>query len=855
MRTSCAPLIKRCSFSATNSNTVCPSLADTARAFTTMSDVVLLVLAIILIAIFTLIYYAVFFEFDETTFSKRLQVLTEYAKRTNADKPTPDVLGYVSDVYAHTYIVTWFRTDDLGTYHETVHDDTVEIFDFLQQKFSPAEAAFAQRVAPVAAEPAAFVLTGDAGDVMLRCPQHFRFDYAQLKCVPEDPCAGRAPGRYPMDERLLDVLVHNQHADKDYSANADLYHPTLYLRCLADGSHAVRECPDNYTFDAAAGECRVNEMCESRPDGYVLPYFPETLLINEFVECRAGRHVVAQCPDQQVFDRALMACVQAHPCAFNAAGHTFITADIGDAQYFECLNYHEAQLVTCISRVRDADGRYVCAGDARCGALPDGTGQLVHTHSDDTFGYATGQLTCDNYEVISETECDVGDVLGDTLFVDKFKLAVQFPRQVLVGNACAPATLNNVRVLSDTFPIENVSNDYGVDMQTSMVGLTNMISDLAASDDPDTAFGNNVLLARHMGAVGLNPFTAEPIDCFGAQLYDVLDAGRANVCDEAGDAVVRTLEFGDGAFLSVFRDDFTGLDADYKQFCAISYENPLKIVKSDFLQHRILTNILQSDICTRIYTTMYQKYTTLAQKYTTTPLQYNYTLVKRPRNTVVYAANIPSTIFAPAFDPFAAQRPRNTSGLESPLFDPFTDAVWRSEPGGDGDHWLPEVSPTPQPELEPEPEPEPEPLILNTKDLFYSCFYELPSFKLTSCHAENDVIIDALAKLRSNVKVDAECESAKDLHFVLNAYAYTGNGVGCRSVFDGETVTVIKEPTPSHVYANLHTQSNDGVRYNRHVHVRDGRYMACPEHLYDGVAFACNAEADKLYYLDNMQEL
>ncbi|AAP29860.1 capsid associated protein [Choristoneura fumiferana multiple nucleopolyhedrovirus] len=833
-----------------------------------MSGVVLLVLAIILITIFSLIYYTIFFEFDETTFSKRLRVLTEYAKRTNADKPTPDVLGHVSDVYDHTYIVSWFRTNDLSTYHETVHDDTVEVFDFLEQQFSGAQATVTQRVAPVAAELDAFVVTNDAGDVKLRCPQNFSFDYGQLKCVPEDPCSGRPPGRYPMNELLLDTLVHNQHSDKNYSAGAHLYHPTLYLRCLANGSHAVRECPDNYTFDAEAGECRVNELCEGRPDGFVLPYFPEALLVNEFVECRNGEHVVAQCADGQVFDRALMTCVHAHPCAFNGAGHTYITSDIGDTQFFKCLNNHEAQLVTCINRAHGADGQYACSGDARCADLPKGTGQLVHIHTDDTFEYASGQMICDNYEVVSEINCDTGDVLGDKLFINKFKLNVQFPLEVLEFGACAPATLNNVSVLNDTFPIENAPNDYGVNMQTSVVGRTSMVAKLMAGDDPDTAFGENVLLARDVNTVGLNPFTAEPIDCFGAQLYDVMDAHRANVCTESGNDLLKTVEFGDGAFLSVFRDDLTGSDADYKQFCAISYESPLKIVKSDHFQRRILTNILQSDICADLYTTIYQKYTTLARKYTTSPVQYNYTFVKRPENMVVYAKNTRfknATISEPAFDLFAAQTTDKENGFARSLFDPFADGVWRSEPGGDGDHWAPEVPPTqPEPELEPESEteldsdlelePEFSPLILNKKDLFYSCFYELPSFKLSSCHAENDVIVDALQQLRASVKVDTECELAKDLHFVLNAYAYTGNNIGCRSVFDGDDVAVVKEPVPSYVFTNLQTQSNDGVRYNKHVHVKDGRYMACPEHLYDDEAFACNAEPDKLYYLENMQQ-
>lgn len=102
-------------------------------------------------------------------------------------------------------------------------------------------------------------------------------------------------------------------------------------------------------------------------------------------------------------------------------------------------------------------------------------------------------------------------------------------------------------------------------------------------------------------------------------------------------------------------------------------------------------------------------------------------------------------------------------------------------------------------------------------------------FKLTSCHAENDVIIDALNELRNNVKVDADCELAKDLSHVLNAYAYVGNGIGCRSAYDGDAIVVKKEAVPSHVYANLNTQSNDGVKYNRWLHVKTANTWRVPK--------------------------
>nr|BEV20938.1 viral capsid associated protein [Bombyx mori nucleopolyhedrovirus] len=832
-----------------------------------MSGVMLLVFAIFLIIAFTLIYLAIYFKFDETTYTKRLQVMIEYIKRTNADEPTPNVIGYVSDITQNTYTVTWFNTVDLSTYQESVHDDRNEIFDFLNQKLQPVDRIVHDRVRANDENPNEFILSGDKDDVTMKCPAYFNFDYAQLKCVPVPPCDNKSAGRYPMDERLLDTLVLNQHLDKDYSSNEHLYHPTFYLRCFANGAHAVEECPDNYTFDAKTRQCKVNELCENRPDGYILSYFPSNLLVNQFMQCVSGRHVVRECPANKIFDRNLMSCVEAHPCTFNGAGHTYITADISDAQYFKCLNNNESQLMTCINRIRNSDNQYECSGDSRCIDLPNGTGQQVFKHADDDISYNSGQLVCDNFEIISNIECDQSNVFENKLFMDKFRLNMQFPTEVFDGTACVPATADNVNFLRSTFAIENIPNHYDIDMQTSMLGKIEMIKQLVSKDlslNNDAIFAQWLLYARDKNAIGLNPLTGEPIDCFGNNLYDVFDARRANVCKDLGKSVLKTLNFGDGEFLNVLSDTLTGKDEDYRQFCAISYENGQKIVENEHFQRRILTNILQSDVCANIYTTLYQKYTTLNPKYTTTPLQYNRILVKRPKNIEIYGANtrlknatIPknATTISPVFNPFENQPNNRRNDSISPLFNPFqtTDAVWYSEP--DGDEVMAPPPTAPPPPSEPEPEPElPSPLILDNKDLFYSCHYSVPFFKLTSCHAENDVIINALNELRNNVKVDADCESAKDLSHVLNAYAYVGNGIGCRSAYDGDAIVVKKEAVPSHVYANLNTQSNDGVKYNRWLHVKNDQYMACPEELYDNDEFKCNVESDKLYYLDNLQE-
>nr|AFS51949.1 DekiORF71 [Dendrolimus kikuchii nucleopolyhedrovirus] len=837
-----------------------------------------------------MVYLSIYFEFDETTFTKRLQALTEYVRRTNANSPTPDVLGYVSDIFQHTYIVTWFYTLDLSVHHESVHDDRSEVFDFLKQTFQLVELDdFNHRVRPNVNNGNEFIVTNDTGgDVTMSCPAYFKFDYSQLKCVAIPPCDAKAPGLYPMNERLLDILIFNRHLDKEYVDAPSLHHPTLYLRCDSDGGHAVEECPNNYTFDSHSGECKLNEMCADKPDGYILPYFPNALLANQYMECVDHQQTVASCARaDQIFDRDRMMCVTAaNPCVVNGAGHTYITAEIGDAQFLQCLNDLESIVVTCIKRVGDHNDGYRCVGDYQCADFADGTGRHVYQHVDDHFKYNSGQLICDNYEIVSNVECDQSNVFENKLYFNRFKLNVQFPKEVFTNElGCVNADADNVEFLASTFPIENVPNHYGIDMQTAVVATIETIKNLIShhddddDDDDDSNFARGLVYARNKNALGLNPLTGEPIECFGDRLYDAFEANRANVCAANGESVVRTLTFSDGEFLNVLNGILLGLDDDYKRFCSIHYENGAEIVKNDFFTTRILTNILQWDICAHLYTTMYQKYTTLAPKYTTTPFQYNYTLVKGPKNIEGYGSNTrfenatiskkettiskTASTIPPTFDPFVKVGDDHVETI-APLFNPFSstpptrrDALPTrfqhfNEPGDDRDN-------EPGDDRDSEPDDRPEeipssPLILDNKDLFYACHYAVPLFKLTSCHAENDIIINALQELRNGAQFDTDCEPAKELKYVLNAYAYLGNGVGCRSVYDGEAIKVRREAQPSHVYSNLSSQSNDGVKYNRWLHIKDSQYMACPEHLYNNDTFQCAVEADKLYYINNMQE-
>lgn len=823
----------------------------------------------------------IFFEFDENTFAKRLQVLTEYIRRTNAQDPTPDVIGHVSDIFENTYIVSFFNTTTLTDHHQSVHDDRIETFDFLTQQFKQVETpVLNSRLHANTDNLKEFIVTTDEGEnVAIECPQNFHFDYTQLKCVPAPPCHNKAPGFYPLNERLLDRLVLGQQQDRDYSSTDYLSHPTLYLNCLISNEenidnnnlYNIQECPDNHTFDPITRQCIEQDVCTNKPDGYIIRHASNTLAANQFVQCHNGRREIVSCPEtNQIFDQTTMTCVETHPCAINGAHHTYTTDDIGSTQFFKCLNNQESQLITCINRIFNmTTNMYECRGDAECTQFPNGTGELVYEHNNDDLHYNSGRLVCKDYSIVENIECDQSNVFENKLYWNKFMLNLDFPRKIFDGTQCITSYINNTTIINsnnnnnnngvtlkrNVYGVQNIPNHYDIDMQTSMVMDKNAIVNLLPVNraDADAQFANGLIFARQLNALGLNPTTGETIECFGSQLYDVFDGTRANICDVNGKNVTQTIEFSNGAFLNVLSPVLTADDTDYRGFCAIHYENEGFFVDNANFTRRILTNILHTDICTDLYTTLYQKYTTLAHKYTTPTPKYTYTFVKEQKNIIEYGSNTQfenATIsenaqtIAPLFNPF----------IEIPSLLTVNDWVLPPAqlPFPIGEFEQSDSSDIPPNVIRPEPtEP-----TLQRKYLYYLCHYEIPLFKMTSCLAQDEIIIDALADLRNNIQYDTECASASGLANILNAYVYLGNDLGCRSVYDENEnkIKVIRQTPAPLIYNNLQTQSNDNVFYNKWIHVKNNQFMACPPDLYDHDSFTCNVETDKLYYLDNMQE-
>ncbi|AUF81593.1 vp91 [Malacosoma neustria nucleopolyhedrovirus] len=823
----------------------------------------LLLVAIFLLLIFSILYLSIYSEFNEIEFNNRLIATIEYMKRTNAEFPLPDTLAYVSEIDDNFFILTRFDTKNLTVVDKTLHDDREEFFDFLQQKLVkvPFTLSLEPRVKAHSQDKSKYLIRGDDDWIIFQCPADEHFDETTLKCVPIPPCEGKSPGLYPLTERLIDTLVLNHRVAKtnENPSFAYAHHPTMYLRCVAGGSHVVEQCPDNHIFDGASSTCKIKNDCENKPDNYILNVFPQSLNINEYLVCENEQIVVKSCPNSKIFDRRLLRCVIGDPCAVNGAGFTFITDGLGPNQFIRCTSNRDHEIVTCIRRIL-VDGQYQCTGDVRCISIENGTGELYRTHEDDVVSFKTGVLVCDNYEVVEDLNCNVADLLNRKMYNNKFTVNVMLPSTVYNTTLKQCEVFDEkmlvdgrITVKNDVYSIENVDNDYNINFNTAFVGESDKLNRLLTADKLDGL----VRYARDINAVGVN-ITSEPIDCFGDHLYDIFEGSKLNICDESTNILKEQINFKDtndyfvSKLVKIARDD-----PDYKQFCSLQMDNTVNFVELDHFVARILTNITENDVCGDILTKIHIKYTTNRQKYTTIALQYTPIDENKPEYIEVYEKNIQNndSTIVPAFNPFVPME------IIAPMFNPFDlyDPIYyndqsftiesdeeENENDNDNDNTI--VS-TPPPSPSPSPVPE---LILNEKNLNYSCFYSLPTFKLSGCNVDNDHIVNTLVNLRTNVHIHPECENAAGLVNVINSYAYIGGNVGCRCYYDDDRGIVINKVTNPTIFSNVDTQSNDNTKYNPWIHVRNNQFLACPPDLIQN-DFTCNVESNVLYFLEHLQ--
>ncbi|BAC67317.1 capsid associated protein VP91 [Adoxophyes honmai nucleopolyhedrovirus] len=814
----------------------------------------LLLCAIILTVMFFILTLILQNEFDENDFDAHTRVLAEYMRRTNAETNLPDTLGYVSHVDGYHYMVTYFNTLNAQKIKQTIHDDRKETFDFIAQSFNDVNMADDEaRIRPKVGDKHAFQIRGDDGWLDIQCPDNEMFDSNSMQCVTIPYCYEKLPGNYGITEPMLNALVLN-HNVRNENFDDNLFHPTMYLKCFEGQSYTVEECPSNHTFNVVTQKCELINRCQNRPDDFILDIFPEDLNINEYMICENGETKIVSCGENKIFDQRLMQCVTSSPCEFNGIGFTYITDEINANQFYRCVSRQQAELITCINRTYN-NNQYECSGDSRCTIFENGTGTNLNVFENDVIKYNAGILICDNFEIITDVQCDTQNLVVDKIYNNRFMININVPNQVFDVNTvqCVPFNKELVQIKNNYYSIENVDNDYNVNFQTAMIGETEHVDLLTKTSD----LSSLVAFAKDKNAVGLNPENGVPIHCFGNHLYDMFSGNILNVCDDSNNLI----ETFDLSLNHYYRPKTLelGVDGEYRRFCGEKIENSQNIVKNDLFRTRILTNILRSDVCGLILAQMHHKYTTIDTKYTPIYVQYTYEREKVPKNIVVYPSNITeknATIVkkrSSANDNFAQTvRPIFDNfdyiPVAQPLFDPFVKLDENIDTNSDLKLLLANEKKLDAANLKSDSH-----LLLDEKFLEYSCFYSLPTFKCSECKIDNDIVVDKLEELRSAIDVEIGCETASGLANIINAYAYMGNGYGCRSVYDQiEGVIKVLKTDDGPQYANVDTQSNDGHIYNPWLHRTDDKNIfACPPDLVNENN-NCDLDSNVFYYLEDL---
>ncbi|AEB00374.1 capsid vp91 [Clostera anachoreta granulovirus] len=208
------------------------------------------VLFMIFLVTMVLLFYNRFIvdDFNNVSFTTRLNVLKNYMRMVGDDMRVPHSLGYVSKVNGDTYTVTYFDTETMNDVDTQHHDRTVEEFNFVRQSYTPVNVGQlnSSSVSFVAYDPQKFVAHADDGDVIMHC-EHGVFDGTQ--CVPMPVCE-RADINIPLTETVLNRLLFDRHsAQTKPQSNATKHHPTVYVHCDSDRFPHIEECPNGDTFN------------------------------------------------------------------------------------------------------------------------------------------------------------------------------------------------------------------------------------------------------------------------------------------------------------------------------------------------------------------------------------------------------------------------------------------------------------------------------------------------------------------------------------------------------------------------------------------------------------------------------
>nr|AAG32100.1 VP91 [Spodoptera litura nucleopolyhedrovirus] len=848
-----------------------------------MSTVPLLFVVIMMLILFSIIYLSIRNDFNENEFENRLTVLTEWMKRNNADMPTPETLSYVSAVNGDLYTLTEFYTNNMRTSRVTVHDDTVEIFDFINQqiiKLSTDPRDSGPRVLPDPEDANGFLARGDDGWMRVSCPTRERFDVGVLKCVPIPPCENLPSGLYPMNESMIDELVLNHRVYKENDFEKISYHPTLYLRCSENRSHSIHECPEGHLFNASERRCEMINPCVDRPDGFILSgdQFYADLDVQQYAICTNEEIAIESCPNGAVFDKTLLTCIFLHPCAMHGTNHTYITDDLAPNQFYRCISNSASEVVTCPIVRRFVDGQYECQGDVQCLNVENGgNGSTLKEFSNAVASFYTGKVVCDNYNVITDVTCDWSNQLENfhfrnlyavdenltiptRMFSERADSCVDFDKNLMIENRSTFAIVPTFLAL----------NDYKILPKFSYYGVTSQLDGLLIADATDEMPSRTVVYPdTTTGPYFVDPYTGMEIFCAGEGreiLFDVMKSfTRVNLCDEND----RLIQSRNQSYYRPLRND-TVQTIDHSIGDLNSTLNTEMFITKTFDVSCTPESIGQK-IFTLLhrYTTKRSKYTTLNSKYTTHVEKSGVNMEKIEKHdekVEIYSANTHFDFVK--FDPVYETSVDfdNPEDHVKSLFNPFEISGANVAPfntleiGGavtddDDDETDIETDDGVGTDIETDDGVGDSDILVDaSQEYVYTIMYGMPLYRLTNFNYAKygPHLMEAWRSMRQNVSVHPDCANASGLIHAINSYAYLGNGIGCRCVMFEEGIRIDRVSNPLE-FENLELQSNDAVKYNIMFNKIGDKYMICPNGLTDD-GQDCVANPDTIItYIEDFQ--
>ncbi|ACZ63571.1 VP91 capsid [Pieris rapae granulovirus Wuhan] len=228
------------------------------------------VLLIIFLVAIVFIFYNNFVvtDFDNSSFSARLNVLKEYL-RAGENNSLPDVLGYVSHINKDLYKVTYFDTKTLKNVKEETHNETQEEFNFVRQSYDKVNVFNNDKTASVgfvSEDASKFIAYADDGPVVMDCGDGV-FDGNQ--CI-ETPICNAPNTNIPLTENRLNRLVFNRFAaqQKPVSEDDTNHHPTAYIRCDSNRVPHIEECMNGETFQS--DRCKYNPVVTTNGQGLII---------------------------------------------------------------------------------------------------------------------------------------------------------------------------------------------------------------------------------------------------------------------------------------------------------------------------------------------------------------------------------------------------------------------------------------------------------------------------------------------------------------------------------------------------------------------------------------------------------